>query len=214
MPVNMREILERVERGELSAQQGAALLAGGEEPHAPETPVPVSAEAQDTPPPGAGEAQAETPAPDPGLEERLEYWKRWWMVPLWIGMGIFAIGAALIAWGHTSQRVFWFVCGFFPLFFGLFAMLVAWWSQTARWVHVRVKEGKQGGTRVMISLPVPLRLAGWFLRTFGNAIPGLREQKSAREMIGPMLDQLEKDREPIAIEVNDKDGTEVQVYIT
>lgn len=210
MPVHMREILEKVERGELTAQQGAALLAGEEQP-ASEAHAGAAAFRGETP---AVETPADEPKSDPDLENRLKYWKRWWMVPLWVGIGIFAIGAGLIAWGHTSERMFWFVCGFFPLFLGLVTMSIAWWSQYARWVHVRVKEGKSGGTRVSISLPVPLRLAGWTMSTFGNHIPGLRDQKDAREMIGPMLNQLDKDRETIAVEVNEKDGTEVQVYIT
>ena len=49
MPVNMREILEKVERGELTAQQGAALLAGEELP--------------------ARETQTGAAAPEPGVEQ-------------------------------------------------------------------------------------------------------------------------------------------------
>jgi hypothetical protein len=225
-----REILEKVERGEISAEEGAAMMNeqnAGPIPPTPSQPAvpaepaipaqPAEAAAQ----PEAG-ARVETPAgdepdpmPDPELDRRLEYWKRWWMVPLWVGMGIFLVGAALIAWGHTSQHTFWFICGFFPLLLGLLGMFLSWWSQTARWLHVRVRDHKGGRiNRVMISMPVPIRLAGWFLRVFGKTIPGLRDQEKVLETLPSMLSALEDDREPISIEVNDKDGSEVQVYFT
>ena len=229
-----REILEKVERGELTAEEGAALMSTEgtaapvpSQPAIPPAPV-VPAEAAEEPEPAAPAAEPArvkpfdssaweepAPSPDPELEERLEYWKRWWLIPLWVGMGIFLMGAAIIAWGHTSQQVFWFVCGFFPLLLGLLGMFLSWWSQTARWVHVRVRDKKGGKeNRVMISMPVPIRLASWFLRVFGDLIPGLRDQKDVREMLPPLLEALEKDRSPMSVEVNEKDGSEVQVYIT
>ncbi len=228
-----REILEKVERGELTAEEGAALMnQGAAEAQTmgavPATPAvaaipaipaePSEAPAEAAAPEAAPAASAtwdETPRDDPELDERLEYWKRWWLVPLWVGMGVFLVGAALIAWGHTSQHVFWFVCGFFPLLLGLLGMFLSWWSQTARWLHVRVHDTKGGKVnRVTISMPVPIRLAGWFLRVFGDTIPGLRDQKNVREMLPSLLSALEKDREPMSIEVNEKDGSEVRVYFT
>jgi len=231
-----RDILEKVERGEISAEEGAALM--GEQnaasvppipsqPAIPAEPAEAAQPAQPAQPaqaaagPSGGErvdmpaGEEAEPVADPGLNERLEYWKRWWMVPLWVGMGVFLVGAALIAWGHTSQHVFWFVCGFFPLLLGLLGMFLSWWSQTARWLHVRVLDHKGGRVnRVMISMPVPIRLAGWFLRVFGKTIPGLRDQEKVLETLPSMLSALENDREPISIEVNDKDGSQVQVYFT
>lgn len=217
-----REILEKVERGELTAEEGAALM-GGQAAAAPAQP----AAEQPAPPPPAGDwttggepaaaavEEEAGPESDAELDERLKYWKRWWMVPLWVGMGVFLVGAALIAWGHAGQRTFWFVCGFFPLLLGLLAMFLSWWSQTARWLHVRVRDNKGGKVnRVMISMPVPIRLTGWFLRLFGNSIPGLRDQPQVLETLPSMLSALEQDREPLSVEVNEKDGSQVQVYFT
>ena len=165
----------------------------------------------------ANTAAGSSPEPDsdPEFSSRLEYWKRWWLIPLWIGLGIFIAGAGLIAWGYTSQRTFWFVCGFLPLLFGLLGIVVSWWSQTARWVHVRV-HSRNGGTtnRVNISMPLPIRLVGWGLRIFGDRIPGLSEHKEVRDSLPALFTELEHNREPIAVEVNEKDGNEVKIYIT
>jgi hypothetical protein len=219
MSSKWREILERVERGELSAEQGAALM-GGENYEAP-APAPVAAAAPD-PVPAQSAVGAEAPQPpqpqpepDPELEARLDYWKRWWLIPLWVGMGVFLVGAGLIAWAYGGQRTFWFVCGFFPLLFGLLVMATSWWSQTARWVHIRIREEKNGSVnRVVISLPVPIRLLGWALRLFGGRIPGLSEQKDVRDSLPILFEELERSRDPISIEVQDKNGSDVRVYIT
>ena len=215
MSANWREILEKIERGELTAEQGAALMSG-EKQAAP------AAEPEPPPAPGEPFTQASTnaapevePEPDAELAGRLDYWKRWWLIPLWIGMGIFIAGAGLIAWGYTSQRTFWFVCGFFPLLLGLLGIVVSWWSQTARWVHVRVRDQKGGTTnRVTVSMPLPIRLVGWGLRMFGDRIPGLNEQKAVRDSLPALFAELEKNHDPIAVEVNEKNGSEVRIYIT
>ena len=132
MSENWREILDKVARGELTAEQGAVLMGGGklEAETAPGRPhlnlPPNLSPSLSRAPSGPSFARASTaagaspePDSDPELSSRLEYWKRWWLIPLWIGLGIFIAGAGLIAWGYTSQRTFWFVCGFLPLLFGL-----------------------------------------------------------------------------------------------
>ena len=228
MSANWREILEKVERGELTAEEGAVLMSSGKPGDAvpPAAPAPEPAPQPQSPPEPAparsGEsfararaaAEAE-PDSDPEFSSRLEYWKRWWLIPLWIGLGIFIAGAGLIAWGYTSQRTFWFVCGFLPLLFGLLGIVLSWWSQTARWVHVRVREQKGGTTnRVNISMPLPIRVVGWALRIFGDRIPGLNEHKAVRDSLPMLFTELEHSRDPIAVEVNEKNGSEVKIYIT
>ena len=100
----------------------------------------------------------------------------------------------------------------------LLVMGVAWWSQSAHWVHVRVNEpAKDEGrhaTRVSVSMPLPINLASWFLRTFGGTIPGLREQRQVLDSLPDLLKELDRNHEPIVVEVNDKDNSEVKVYIT
>ena len=201
MDPTWHDILEKVERGELTPEEGAALMKQG-------TPVPVPDRIDIQPvdlPPDA----------DPGYEKRMNYWKRWWIIPLWVGVGIFIFGALLLAWGSSAKHIFWFVCGFFPLLFGLMLMLLAWWSQSAHWVHVRVRSKHEGhSTRVAISLPLPIRLTGWILKMFGSYIPGLHDQPHVIEMLPELFRELDRNRMPIVVEVNDSDDEEVQVYIT
>jgi hypothetical protein len=83
------------------------------------------------------------------------------------------------------------------------------WSQHARWVHIRVKDADGGN--VNISLPLPLGLAGWGLRLFGRFIPNLDPKILAE--LPDLLASLAKEKGPTTVEVNEKDGSRVRVYI-
>jgi len=195
MDPRWREILEKIEQGLLSPEEGARLMS--------EPPVEAHPTHEEVLP-------NEEPRAEPEFDPRLDYWKRWWMVPLWVGLSIFVLAAWLMAWAHLNERGFWFVCSFFPLVGGLFVVLLGWWSQNARWVHVRVRE--KTGKNIAISIPIPIGLGKWFFRVFGKTIPGLRDQEKVLDSMPEMLDALGKNKEPLSVEVNDE-GAEVQVDI-
>jgi hypothetical protein len=81
------------------------------------------------------------------------------------------------------------------------------------WVHVRVDTGqKSWPRRIAISLPLPLRISAWGLRTFGVYIPGL-ENTSLDELLVELEGSLSKGH-PIQIEVEEGDsGERIQVYL-
>ena len=113
----------------------------------------------------------------PRLKEALPdlgWWKKGWLIPFWIGTGILVFGALQMGWAYSSKNFFWFNCAWLPMAFGLLVLFLSWWSQQARWVHVRVQDAD--GSRVSISLPLPLGLAGWGLRTFGRFIPNMKAE--------------------------------------
>jgi hypothetical protein len=200
------EILNQVKSGELSAEQGAELLKQMEEQPA------ADAGAAAAGPESAQSAAGEQAAPLP--DESLRRWQSWWLYPFWAGLGVFMLGSVLMAWSYSNERFFWFACAWLPLLLGLTVLMLSAWSRTARWLHVRINDpGKAGekSTRVAVSFPVPIHLAGWALRVFGPKIPQFKEKNL--DMIGPILESLGDSREPLTVEVNDKDGEKVQVYI-
>jgi hypothetical protein len=219
MDSKSREILERVERGELTPEQGAALLAGT----ARQIPVePVSGGE----PPSPGEATNDktfphaphAATPEPEVVEDLQgvyaFWKRWWMLPLWVGGAIFIAGGLIMIAGQNSGQMFWFYCAILPLLLGATVMVLSFWSRNARWLHVRVREAKNGVKKnIAISFPIPTSLIGFGLSAFGNKIPGLREQPQIIEMMPELMKTLDETGEPLIVEVNEKDGDEVRVYI-
>ena len=155
----------------------------------------------------------EPSGPPPDLSASAKKWRGWWWIPLWIGVGITAISAILMFMAYRSNGFgFWFACTWFPFLLGVLVMALAATSHTARWLHVRIQQPPgEHPQKIAFSFPIPIRLAGWFFRTFRNRIPGLDQ---VPDMDG-MLAALEKvtPEEPFFVEVDEGDGERVEVYI-
>lgn len=145
-----------------------------------------------------------------------EKWRRWWMIPLWIGVGIVAVAGLLMLWAFQASGFgFWFICSSVILAFGLVILVLAAQSRTARWLHLRVRQkpGQRPQT-IAISLPIPLRFARWILRIFGGFVPDMRG--ASMDDILMALDALEQSAtpdNPVFIEVDEEDGERVEIYI-
>jgi hypothetical protein len=160
------------------------------------------------------EAEVLPPEPAPPDAEEIKKWKRWWVIPLWIGAGITVIGGLLMYWAFSANGFgFWFACTWFPFLLGVALLASAWSSRTAPWLHVRVHQAP-GKTpqKVAISFPIPIRLTAWGLRAFGHHIPHM-EGTNLDEII-LALNDVSKDETPLFVDVNEgEDGERVQVFI-
>lgn len=188
-------ILEQLDRGELSADQAVQLLT-------PEN-------APESNPEGENEDSYSQTTPQISDEE-LERWKQWWTIPLYIGVGIIVLSTFWINSAYQNSGYgFWFFCAWFPLTLGVLLMVLAWRSRTGPWIHVRVNGPTE---RVAISMPAPLGLAGWALRTFGHHIPHL--EKTSVDEILIALEQTSKNNAPLYVHVDEgDDGENVEVFI-
>ena len=232
------KILELIDSGAISVEQGLELLnsLGEEAGSAVELPggemhFAVASEVPPEPQPvSAAEGFSKPEQPSPSMPEpedlssedqprlspksmKIEKWKSWWWIPMWIGVGITLVAAFLmyLAW-QANGLGFWFACTWFPFLLGVGIMALAWASRTARWIHVRVtqKPGEKPG-KIAVSLPIPLHLTAWFLRTFRHRIPGL-ENTAVDEVI--MALKVASPETPFYVEVNEgDDGEHVEVYI-
>lgn len=151
--------------------------------------------------------ESETPQPN------FAKWRGWWWIPMWVGVGITVISAGLmyLAW-QKSGLGFWFACTWFPFALGILVMALSWASRTARWLHVRIHQ-KPGESpqHIAISLPLPIRLTAWFVRTFRDRIPGL--EFSGLDEVILALQHTNPDA-PFYVEVNEgENGERVEVYI-
>lgn len=190
MNSNWFDILNQVKNHEMSVEEGANRLADLENDQGPvETIEEMTSTGTDA-------------LPDLG------WWGRAWLFPFWIGMGIFILGAVLMAWASAGSHFFWFSCAWVPLILGLLVFLLGLWSQQARWLHVRVQD--RNGGHVAISMPLPLRLAAWVLRVAGPLIPKLKELHLTD--LPPILDTLSEVKGPLTVEVDDHDE-HVRVFI-
>jgi hypothetical protein len=159
------------------------------------------------------DAPEEAPGGDapPNLDPEIAKWRRWWWIPMTIGVSITVMSAALMYWTWLAGGFsFWFACAWFPFLLGILVIALSGGSRSARWLHVRVhlKQGERPRT-IAISLPLPLRLTAWFFKVFGRYLPtevtGLDEVILALEKVTPDT--------PFYVKVDDEDGEQVEVYI-
>jgi hypothetical protein len=79
---------------------------------------------------------------------------------------------------------------------------------------VRVKE--RGGKRIAISLPLPLGLASWGLELARSFTPAEQRQNldmAADFLAGAKTQLNDLASDPVMINVEDKDGDHVQIFI-
>ncbi len=156
--------------------------------------------------------QSSTPNFSP-LPADVEKWRRWWMIPLWVGVGMTVLTGALMYWSFTGQGFgFWFVCLWFPFLLGVALMALSYGSRRSRWLHVRVdqKPGERP-QHIAISMPLPIRFATWFFHNFGHYIPDLQD-KPIEEILHAVNENTNAEN-PFYVEVDEGDGEHVRVYI-
>ena len=228
-------ILQMIEDGRISADEGLGLLQalkladnGAETPDfAPvfdpselpkdESSAPSGEPAiENAPEPAAASTtfDAGQAIPESIAEPAIQKWKRWWMIPLWIGVTITVFGGLFMYLAQQSSGIgLWFVCASIPFALGLVVIVLAFQSRTAPWLHLRVQRSPgKSPQRMAFSFPLPLQSAAWFLRTFQRWIPG-KGKHSWDQVILAVGEQTNPDQ-PIVIQVDDVEGGEtVEIYI-
>lgn len=220
------QILEMVESGVITAGEGARLLQALDDDDRLEEMQTASDESytgfanagDDTFSPG--NSNETTPVSGEVVENifepEIERWRRWWMIPLWIGVGITIFSSILLFWVYeTSGFNFWFGCLWLPFFVGVAVMAMAWGSRSARWLHLRVQQEPGEWPRtIAFSIPLPLRFTAWLLRTFGHFIPKVNNVDIDFEQLIQVFETSTTPETPFYIEVDEGEkGETVQIYI-
>lgn len=220
-------ILERIERGEVTAEEGVLLLQALNEAEDASTDAAPALEASYPPDEATFQAEpaAEAPFQDEGpqvtinppgasIPPEAEKWRDYWVIPLWTGVGIIVVGGLLMYWAQTSSGLgFWFVCASLPFILGVLLLALAFQSRTAPWLHLRVQQ-KPGEhpQRIAFSFPIPVGLTAWGLRTFGHYIPKLEDTPLDEIILA--LGETHKSGTPLYIQVDEgEDEDKVEIFI-
>ena len=207
-----RKILDMVEQGDISAEDGLRLMnaMARSQPFTPkssfeegtfhEQDILTRFDEDDT---GDASVSKEELA-------RIKQIKRWWILPFGVGLLFTILGAVWMYAGYTAKGFgvgFWL--SWIPFLLGVLLVAVSYQSSHSIWLHVRIRQRPgEKPERIAISLPIPISITRWFLKSFGDRIPGLREQpidfSEVLENISP--------EEPFYVHV-DEDGEEVEVII-
>ena len=237
-----RQILDMLERGQISAAQAVSLLQAlgeaadeAELPALVEEPLAPPAEPLPAPEPAPQPAfapkpeparqekaaftpQAEEPAPAPDVRPPAAYaaparWKNWWLIPLWVGVGVTVISSMLMYLALTKDGMgFWFACTWFPFALGILILILGWASRSARWLHLRIQQspGKKP-ERIAISLPLPIRLLAGLMRLFAPRMPEEMSKINPEEAV--MILEKTSPEAPLYVVVDEEDGEHVEIYI-
>jgi hypothetical protein len=140
-------------------------------------------------------------------------WGRYWFYPLLAGGGLL-IGGSLVMGLLSAAGAArgWFICGWTPMILGLLLAILAWWSRSSTWLHLRIREGKGSRRKVALSFPLPLTLAAWAVRVARPFVPQLRDTGVDDLIIA--LRHSSAEGQPLVVEVlDDESGEQVEIYI-
>ena len=143
-------------------------------------------------------------------------YRGFWVAPFAI---LSAITTLLAFWlralstNRKSKLPFGFLIVFSLFLFSLGLTLLMYMSRKSSWVHIRVHE--KGGSKIAISLPLPLSLASWvidYAREFveDEALDNL--DMAATAIAAAQESFNDPNTDPIMINVDDEDA-HVQVFI-
>jgi hypothetical protein len=197
------EILRMIQEGVISAEEGELLLDA----------VDGATESAD----GEGgeeRAFAQAVAPKEPPEERLSGMPNWarrtWVYVLAGGFVLLALAGMVTAQlVQGGERLGWLALTTPLMILGALTVALAWWSRTARWLHVRVQDR---GTQFTISLPLPLHLVAGLVRLVRPWLPDQWGDTAMDEMILSLAKTNGQD-DVLAVEVTESEGEEVLVYI-
>ena len=207
------QVLKMIEEGKISPEEGLRLMQALEQSPAEDPSPALGAGAEEK---STSEARVEGSGleADPRIDRVKSTVRRLWQIPLWIGIGITVLSAAGMYFIMRGPGMnFWFYFMILPLLLGVAILAAAVGTHRARWIFVDVhqKPGEHP-KRIFLGFPLPLKLAAWFLRTFGHYIPNLK--KTSVDEVIQVVETGLMGNEPLIVNVDEvDDGEKVRVYI-
>ena len=206
-----RKILDMVEQGQISADDGLRLMnAMGQRSESRPKEEPIAAEVVYEP---DHTSERKSSHISPEEISRMKRLKRWWLLPFGIGLIVLLLGAVWMSMGYQEAGFglgFWLA--WIPFLLGILIVAASVRTRKSVWFHLKVKQRSgEKPERINFGLPLPLSLAKWLFTAFGDKFTGLEDKN-----IGDFPTILENlsSEEPFYLHVNDdEDGEEVEIFI-
>ncbi len=204
------QILKMVADGKITAEDALKLMQALDEAPVEEpldfTPLPASEPKEEQAPP--------KPKPDPEFTNKINRFRRLWLIPLTVGLVLTILGAYWMYSAMLSSGFgFWFLCAWVPFLLGVVVVTLGAISKTSRWLYVNVEQ-KPGESprRIVFAFPIPSAMLRWGIRNFGHNIPP-EHRDTADLAMKAIFEEDGAFNEPLYVDVHDEDGEHVQVYI-
>ncbi len=159
------KILRMVEAGRINAEEALKLIKGVEESATGSRPFEALAKTDSD----------KSRAAD--FEEIARRARRLWQIPLWAGVSILVLCSYwLNSLVNKENYGFWFYCAMALLMGGVLVLALFSGGRDSHWLYVRVDQARdEWPRRIVLGLPLPLGIASWSLRNFGQTIDGLNQ---------------------------------------
>ena len=204
------QILKMVADGKITAEEALKLMQALDE-----APIEEPLDITSLPVPEPKEEQAPPkPKPDPEFTNKINRFRRLWLIPLTVGLVFTVLGAYWMYSAMLSSGFgFWFLCAWFPFLLGVAVVTLGAISKTSRWLYVNVEQ-KPGESprRIVFAFPIPSAMLRWGIRNFGHNIPP-EHRDTADIAMKAIFEEDSAFTEPLYVDVHDEDGEHVQVYI-
>ena len=204
------QILKMVADGKITAEEALKLMQALDEAPVEEpldiTPLPAPEPKEEQAPP--------KPKPDPEFTNKINRFRRLWLIPLTVGLVLTILGAYWMYSAMLSSGFgFWFLCAWIPFLLGVVVVTLGAISKTSRWLYVNVEQ-KPGESprRIVFAFPIPSAMLRWGIRNFGHNIPP-EHRDTADLAMKAIFEEDGAFNEPLYVDVHDEDGEHVQVYI-
>jgi hypothetical protein len=207
------QVLKMVSEGKITPEEALKLMQALDEQVVDDEPAQALPEPELQPQPVNAPPEPKS-QPDPEFTNKVNRYRRLWLIPLSIGLVLTVLGA----WWMYSAMLnsgfgFWFLCAWFPFLLGVAILVIGAISKTSRWIYINVEQKPGERPRhIIIAFPIPSPLLRWGMRNFGHNIPP--EHRAQADMAMKVI--FEEDdalKEPLFVDVHDEDGEHVQVYI-
>jgi len=153
-------------------------------------------------------------APSHPFPTEVHGFRRLWIIPLWLGVGLTTLGGMLMLWAQqVSGFGFWFLLASIPFALGVMLVCLARGNRSSPVIHLSVhRKPEERPQRLVISFTIPLNPIIWFLRKFGHWIPKLEE--ASMDEVVEAIEQAASTENPVYIQVDEGNrGERVEIYI-
>jgi len=189
------EILKKVEKGVLSVEEGADLLAilDGKNANIPDQEVVTSVNLD------------KESSNDSYTTEVPTGWKSLWSIPLWLGIIFMGLSGFWLysSYGRSGLGVgFWFA--FFFLFVSTAIVFFGWRLIAGRWMALNISsKNETKSEKFKIWIPFPIHFASWVFRNFGHLMPEDVKNKNYDQIIND-LDSSLPDGQPFRVDIDEE----------
>lgn len=178
---NKLQILKKVENGTLSLEEGADLLSILDREEAGQVPAASVHEEGDS-------VESTEPLP----EKVPAGWKALWGIILWLGVICMAASGFWLYSSYDRSQMgvgFWFALFF--LFLSIAIIIFGWRLIAEHWMVVRIRSIEDGKPKkFLIWAPLPIHMALWVFKTFGNKMPADIQGRKIDEILSELNDSL------------------------